>query len=299
MTRSLRIPFLGLAALAAVMATNPTVSATGQSERTIYVSVMDGNGAPVPDMKQADFVVKEGDSPSSMTDQTITKVERASEPLNYAILVDTTPAAAKVVNDLREALKGFCELLLSVEPKTRFSIVEFGGASMTTLEFTSDMSEIEAAILKLIPKPSESVLNEAIVDVAKTFAKMPPTSRNVILTINMEPTSESSNVQPKIVAEEVRKSGATMWSVALQDGTRRDANREQLLKGLTANSGGRWVALQQQKQLAGFLRSIAANSFSQYAVTYTRSGSASAKTITDVQATRQGVVALSLKWNRQ
>ncbi len=293
MTRTLRIGLATLTALLALAITVQVPLEAGQgTERTVYVSVMDGNGAPVPDMKQEEFVVKEDGAA-----QTVTKIERATGPIHYAILVDTTPAANSAVNDLREAITAFCELLLSADPKTEFSITEFGGAAMTTLPFTSDMPAITAAINKLIPKPSESVLNEAIVEVAKEMAKLPENSRKVIVTINMEPTKESSSVHPRQVADAVRKSGAAMWSVAVQNGTRRDSTREQVLKGLTSNAGGRWVALQQQKQLSGFLRSIAANSFSQYAVTYTRTVPATEKTVTDISLTRQGTFALSLKWN--
>ena len=265
-----------------------------QAERTIYVSVMDGNGAPVGDMKPEEFAVKEDGEA-----RTITKVERASEPIHYVVMVDTTPQLSGAVNDLRDGLKGFTTLLLSVDPKSQFSFVEFGGAGITVMDFTSDQAKIEASIGKLMPKPSESVLNEALVDVAKKYAAMPPATRKVIIPINLESTKEASNVLVRQVAEEVQKSGAIVWSIVLQEGTRRDANRENLLKGLTANTGGRWIVLQgpARTQLGNVLRSIAANSFSQYAVTYTADPAKKAK-ITDVTVARPGAVALSMKWSR-
>ncbi len=263
--------------------------------RTVYVSVMDSTGAPVGDMKPEEFSVKEDGAV-----RTIAKVERASEPIHYVIMVDTTPTAGRAVNDVREGVKAFTALLLSVEPKTQFSFVEFGGAAITVMDFTSEQTKIDAGLGKLMPKPSESVLNEALVEVAKKLAALPPGTRKVILTINMEPTIDATNVQARQVAEEVRKSGAIVWSVALQEGTRRDSNRENLLKGLAANTGGRWVVLQgpSQTNLGAFLRSIAANSFSQYAVTYTTGDSATPVKVTDVAVSRPGVLALSMKWSR-
>lgn len=179
--------------------------------------------------------------------------------------------------------------------------MEFVGAAMTVTDFKSDMPSIESSLGKLLPKQSESVLNEALVAVAKQFAKMPANSRRVILTINMEPTKDSTNVQARQVAAEVQKAGAVVWSVALQEGARRDSNRENLLKGLAANTGGRWMVLQggAQTQLTAVLRSIAANSFSQYAVTYAQEDGSTPVKITDVGVTRQGVVALSMKWATQ
>jgi VWFA-related protein len=294
MTR-LRYCVLALGLVLASVAEPVGLSAAQSAARTVYVSVMDANGGPVGDMKQDEFSVKEDGAA-----RTITKVERASEPIHYVIMVDTTPALGRAVNDLREAVKAFCTLLLSADPKTQFSFVEFGGAAMTVMDFTSEQAKIDASLSKLLPKPSESVLNEALVDVAKRLAAMPPTTRKVILTINMEPTIDATSTQARQVAEEVRKSGAIVWSVALQEGTRRDANRENLLKGLAANTGGRWVVLQgpSQTNLGGFLRSIAANTFSQYAVTYTQGDGAKPAKITEVAVSRPGVLALSMKWSR-
>ncbi len=279
----------------ALASTSPTTATARQAaERLVYVSVMDGNGAPVGDMKADEFVVT-----VDGVAKTVTKVERASEPLHYAILIDTTPAAARAVNDIRQAVRGFTELLLSADNRTQFSLIDFGGAAMTVQDFTSDLSQITAALGKLLPKPSEPVMNEALVDLSKKMAAMPADSRRVIVSINMEPTRESTNIQVRQVAEEVRKSGAVVWAISLQEGARRDANREAMLKGLAANSGGRWIVLQgpAQTNLAAFMRSIAANSFSQYAVTF-EDDTAAAK-VTDVTVTRAGATALSMKWSNQ
>jgi hypothetical protein len=167
------------------------------------------------------------------------------------------------------------------------------------MDFTSEQAKIDSSVGKLMPKPSESVLNEALVDVAKKLAALPATTRKVIITINLEPSKESSNVLVRQVAEEVQKSGAIVWSVVLQEGTRRDANRENLLKGLTANTGGRWIVLQgpARTNLSNVLRTFAANTFSQYAVTYAADPAKPAK-ITDVTVSRPGVVPLAMKWSR-
>jgi VWFA-related protein len=294
MPRVVLLPAL-VVCLAIVVAPDSTTRAAAQAARTVFVSVMDGQGGPVGDMKQDEFRVTEDGTP-----RTITSVARATEPIHYAILIDTTPAFSRAVSDVRSAVKAFCELLLSVEPKTQFSITDFGGAAMTLQDFTSELPAIEAALSKLLPKPSESVLNEALMDVARQMTALPANSRKVILTINLEPTKDATNVQVRTVADAIRKSGATVWSVVLQEGPRRDANREQMLKGMTTNTGGRWVPLQgagAQAQLGGFLRSIAANSFSQYAVTFTP-GDAPAK-VTDVAVSRAGATALSMKWSTQ
>lgn len=277
----------------AVLAASPVLTAGQATERTLYVSVMDPTGAPAADLKQNEFIVKEDGAT-----RPVTKVERATEPIHFALLTYTTPTA---VDQVRDAVKSFCQALLGVEPKTEFLFMDFTGAAVVLEDFTSDATKIDSAIARIVPKLSQPALNEALIDVSKKMAALPPNSRRVILTINTEPVIETSNIQPKVVFDEVRKSRASVWSVALQDGMGRDSNREQLLKGLASNTGGRWVVLPgpQFTPLKGLLRSIAANTFSQYAVTYAGGEAKKSVKVTDVSVARQGYFALSLKWANQ
>lgn len=276
-----------------VLSYSPVLTAGQATERTLYVSVMDPTGAPAADLKQDEFVVKEDG-----TTRPVTRVVRATGPIHFAVLTYTTPTA---VEQVREAVKSFYQALLGVEPKTEFLFMEFAGAALTLTDFTSDLTKIDAAANKLVPKQSQPALNEALIDVSRKMAALPPNSRRVILTIGTEPALETTNIQPKTVFDEVRKSGASVWSVALQEGAGRDSNREQLLKGLAANTGGRWVLLQGPvfAPLKGLLRSIAANTFSQYAVTFVGGDSKKPPKVTDVTVSRQGFFALALKWSAQ
>jgi hypothetical protein len=293
MTRKIALLAAGTLTLAAVGLITP-LNARGlqAGDRTIYVSVMTSQGAPVPDMKASDFVVKEDGATRE-----VASVARATEPISYALLVDTTAKAIPTIVQIREAIKDFSGLLLQADPKTQISFTQFGGAAMTTRESTSSMGDLDAALGKLIATQSESVLNEAFVEVAKKMAKMPENSRRVIISINMEPAAESSSIQAKQVAEEVRKAGAIVWAVSVQDGNRRDTTREQLLKGLAGNTGGRAVVVQNANVLPQVLRTFAANSFSQYAVTI--KGSTGTAKMTDVTVTRPETVALAMKWNNK
>ena len=274
--------------------TAPVFTATQATERTLYVSVMDPTGSPATDLKQSEFSVKE----DGATRQVI-KVERATEPIHFAVLTYTTPMVA---DQVREAVKSFCQALLGVEPKTSFMFMDFTGAGVVLEDFTSDTTKIDAAIARIVPKRSQPALSEALIDVSNKMAALPPKSRRVILTINQEPALETTNIQPKAVLDEVRKSGASVWSVALQDGTGRDSNREQLLQGLANNTGGRRVVLLGAPLFAplkGLLRSIAANTFSQYAVTYAGGDAKKSVKVTEVSVSRQGFFALALKWGSQ
>ena len=282
----------GLVLLA--MGTPSTVTARQTSERTLYVSVMNPNGAPATDLKAEEFSVKE----DGATRQ-VAKVERATEPIHFAVLTYTTPTVA---DQVRAAVRSFCQALLGEEPRTTFMFMDFTGAAVPLEDFSSDMAKIDAAIARIVPGRSQPALNEALIDVSKKMAALPANSRRVILVVNSEPVIETTNIQPKVVLEEVRKSRASVWSVALQEGTGRDSNRDQMLNALANNTGGRRVALLEAPlftPLKGLLRSIAANTFSQYAVTYTGGDAKKSVKVTDVSVSRQGFFVLSPKWAGQ
>lgn len=282
---------LTLAAIAVALTISVSARTPQGGERTVFVSVMDGTGATVPDMKQNEFVVKEDGA-----EREVTKVARASAPVSYAILLDTTGPAGPVILDIREAVQAFCELLLQVDPKTQISFTEFGGVAMTKREFTSSLPDLTTALGKIVPgRNAAPVMNEALVEVAKQFAKMPAGARKVIITINMEPVAESSTTRAPEVADEVQKSGATVWSVAVSANGKREPARDQLLKVLAGNTGGRSMLVQSSKLLPEVLRAFAINSFAQYAVTF-KAGDKPAK-MTDVTVTRPQVMAMSMKWS--
>ena len=78
---------------------------------------------------------------------------------------------------------------------------------------------------------------------------------------------------------------------------KQDANRDNLLKGLAANTGGIRVTLQTPVPLPDYLRSVAANSIVQYAVTIKRPADAPPAKMTMVTIARQGVQPLTLQWS--
>lgn len=284
----------GLAGVAVIVVA-PSLAANVPQDaglRTLYVSVVNtANGAPTPGMTAADFTVKEDGKVRQ-----VVKVERATEPVYYVLLVDTTQVAKDYVQYMREALTTFINAVLTNSPDSQIGLAEFGGAGMITTDLTSDRATLDAAIPKLLPKDSEPVFNEAMVEAAKRLSKVPG-PRRVIVTLNFEPNEESSSLQVKQVAEEVRKSEATVWAVSVRKGAKQDANRDALLKGLAANSGGIRQTLLTPVPLPQFMLSIAANSLAQYAVTINHPAGDNPAKMTQVTVNRQGLVALTRMWS--
>jgi hypothetical protein len=268
-------------------------AAVPQSDRTIYVSAMGSNGMPVMDLTAADFSVTEDN-----VVREVSGIGKATEPVYYAVLVDTSLSGGGEANAnnllpyLREALGGFVKVVLSAAPDSKIMIMSFGGAATVRQDFTSDLALVEPLVTKIVNVSSEPVLAEALTEASKQLAKV-PSKRRVILSINREPTTEGGRVENRLVASEVEKGGASVWGISVRYGQRQDSNRDTLLKGLAGNSGGIRVTLGSPTQLADYLRSVAANTIVQYAVTIKRPADAPPTKITAVKINRPGVTPLT------
>jgi hypothetical protein len=88
-----------------------------------------------------------------------------------------------------------------------------------------------------------------------------------------------------------------VWGLSVRYGNRQDANHDNVLKGLAANSGGVRLTLGNPLQLSDYLRSVAANTIVQYAVTIKRPADAPPMKMTAVKINRPGVTPLTLQWS--
>ncbi len=284
---------------------------TQDTQRTIYLSAVGGNGMPVvdPPIGAGELTVEEDGVPRE-----ILRVGKAEEPVYFAVLYETTVCtvsgarqscepgdnesnASNYVQQLREALNGFTSVVLAAAPTSKILLMDFGGAAVAKAELTSNVKDLEPILSKLVIQRSEPVLNEALMDVSGRMAKA-PSPRRVILVVNREPTTDgSTSGQYKGVAEAVQKSGASVWALSVRYGTRQHGGRDQLLKGLAANSGGLRLTIGNSTQLGDYLRSVAANAIVQYAVTIRRPAGAPNAKLTTIKTTRQGVQPLTLQWS--
>jgi hypothetical protein len=270
-------------------------AAVRQTDRTIYVSAVGQNGMPVTDLTATDFAVTEDN-----VVREVGGIGKATEPVYYAVLVDTSLGsggsdqsnANNLLPYLRESLSGFVKVVLTAAPDSKIMVMSFGGAATVRQDFTSDLAVVEPVVAKIANVSSEPVLGEALSEASKQLAKV-PSKRRVILSINREPTSEGGRVENRLVASDVEKGGVSVWGISVRYGQRQDSNRDTLLKGLAANTGGIRVTLGSPLELGNYLRSVAANTIVQYAVTIKRPADAPAPKITTVKINRAGVMALT------
>lgn len=252
-----------------------TPAATRTAEKSILVTVLDDADVPVKDLAAADFRVYEDG-----TKREVLSAVLATQPLFVSVLIDNAKAASgnsEPIRDMRTALITFVRTVLTASPTTQIALTGVGGAGLLMKNFTDVTADLEKTLSRLTPDPrAQAVMLEAMIDAARELGKKPG-PRRAMVTIDMA-SKESSQVQPSKVAEEVRRSGATVWSVSVQGmESVTSPTRDTTLNYLNENTGGVRLTALLPSALEMMLKKVAESLTTQYVVTYVRPDEATPK----------------------
>jgi hypothetical protein len=281
---------------------SPLGAETQAADKTIFVTVLDGQNKPVKDIATNEFGIREDG-----TIREVTAVKQSTQPLSITMLADTSKVAGgggfsagstELVRDIRASLTAFARQIAAASPESQMSLMEFGQASVTITNFTSKLPDLEKGINRLFPKPdSASVLLEAIMEATKALGKR-PSPRRAIVILNIEPSEEQSREQPQRINDELKKSGVQLWAVSLQKGALRNPVRDIVLDTLTKNTGGKREFIVGQSAAETILKGYADALTSQYEVTYKRPAGAQAQNV-QVGVARPGLKLYGTVWAPQ
>jgi hypothetical protein len=237
-------------------------------QKAMYVSVVDEAGAPVPDLGPSDFIVREDD-----VAREVLNVVPADEPMQVAVLVDTSDVAREQIAYLRDAVPTFVNTLVSGGVRNEVAIVGFGERPTILADYTSNSADLKKAADRIWANPmSGPYLLDAIFEVSEGIAKR-EAPRPVIVAIAAE-GPELSYRHREQVLEQLRKSGAQLYVLML--GTPYNSNNEETLsrdfvvsRG-PKDSGGRLEQVLTAIALRSRLELLADQLTHQYRVTYSR-----------------------------
>jgi VWFA-related protein len=244
------------------------VAAAGPTTRTVYVTVVDDQGAAVSGLTPADFVVKEGGK-----EREIASVAAASEKMRLALMVEYPLAG---MNSVRV---GLAEFVTRMSPSADIALYLISQRHEKLVDFTSDPNALVDGIrnLPLSPARFAAAVPEAVSEMAKTFEKEKP-ARPVVVIAVVE-NGQATELDPKSVLDQIAKSKAQFWAVSIQpagsqaSGSVRNlgdfAGRAQVLGDGSKQSGGRRVEVMVVTGFPQALQQVASDLSSQYLITYT------------------------------
>ena len=272
------------AAIAAIDAAPPVAEAL---LRTVYVTVTDGKGAPVPDLTAQDFKVKEGGK-----DREIVKAEPAKARPRLALMVEERLAPDQ------SARVGLFEFVKRFNGAAEVSLITVGLRNNTLVPFVTDPNTLLKAIneLSLNPQPTSN-LTEGINDMAKIFEKDHP-ERPVMVVVGFS-GGQAGGATASSILTQLRQSRATLYAVtfgspsdnnAANLGTMGDeSGREQVLGDGSKQSGGRRLDVVTTGAIPKALQQVADDLAAQYAITYALPDGVKPDRRFSVSTTRKGV----------
>lgn len=295
-----------LCSLATVLVSLALVHAM-PAERSVLITALDASGAPLTDLAPRDVSIREDGEVRE-----VAKVERATEPLQVAVLVDSTqPPMGKQapVRDIRAGLSAFVKAIHTASPESTIAMYEFGGAGVRTVNYTAKTADLERFVNRFFPgqRPT-AVLLEAVMDAAKDIAKA-KTPRRAIVCLSLG-SPEVSQVQPRVVLDETMKAGAAFWAISVQgvqDSASAQAGvqqidqlgpvREIILTNLPEATGGQRLTAVTASALESMLTRVANSLLAQYEVTYMRPDGAPVPKSIQARVARAATV-LTAPWGR-
>jgi hypothetical protein len=279
------------ALLAAVALARPDVVAQA-IQRSMYVSVVNDAGLPVPDLGPSDFVVREDN-----VAREVLRVAPADEPMQIEILVDNSQAADEYIRDLRVTLREFVDALLEPNAggqKNEAGLVSLAERPTILTEPTFDRALLKKGIDRLFAlRGSGNYLLDGVIEVCRGFKKR-SAARPVIVAITTE-GPEFSSRHFDLVLGPLRETGTAFHVIVVgplsSDTSDEARNRNIVLDQGPSTTGGRFEHILTSMALGGKLKQIANDLMHQYRVTFARPQSLIPPERTTISATKPGLTA--------
>src|SRR5688572_19569286 len=210
MTRSRLVGVTVLTALASLVLGHPETLLSQGRERSIYVTMLDKSGNPVPDMGPSDFIVREDDLARE-----VLRVAPATDPMDIAILLDNSVAA---VPQIRRALPAFLDVLLAPAPtgqRNQVAIITLASRPTILADYSLERAPLDKAIGRVWEETFVGgyYLLNGIIEVVQGLKKR-ESPRPVIVAITGE-GPELSSRHPDQVLIPLRDSGAALHVISI------------------------------------------------------------------------------------
>ena len=271
----------------------PAAPAWAQTEeKTVYASVVDKNDAPVPGLSAGAFIVRENDMARE-----VLRASTATDPLQIAVLVDTSQALEDHLLDLRTALVAFFKQMAG---KHEISLVGLGERPTVLVDFTREVARLEKGIGSVFARQgSGTYILDAIVETADALRRRKATRPHIVVFAARGP--EFSERHHQTVLDALRESGATLHTLMLnRPGIGVNSREEQELQQTAANgtkmTGGRREDLLTSMALSDRLQSLGTELQNQYQITYARTKTLIPPKSLEVSAKRQDVTVRGRQW---
>ena len=241
---------------------------TGVDLVSLNITVADPTGRFVTDLEPAAFQVFEDG-----VKQEVTFFNRSNLPIALSLLLDTSASMEDKLQTAQEAAVGFARKL---RPSDLAQVVDFDSRVSIAQAFTSNVSDLEAAIRKTSPGGSTSLHNAiyiALKELKKVQARSAEDIRRQAIVVLSDGEDTSSLVSFDEVLELAKRSETAIYSIGLRsrgpERVRGSFNESDfVLRQLAQETGGKAFFARVSTELSGIYEQISDELSSQYMVGY-------------------------------
>lgn len=187
--------------------------------------VSDHNGRNIPRLTKSDFELYQDG-----VKQPIEFFAATEEPINVALLIDTSQSTRPVLDDIKDSAKAFLKLL---KPNDKAMVVTFDYGTHILSPLTSDQKQIKQAIEAAeIPPPHQTgtLMRDAVIQTINgTFRDLPGRKAIILLTDGKD---FGSRIRPPDLLYRMQETDTLVYSVMFRTGPDRARQQAQMQKQL-------------------------------------------------------------------
>lgn len=237
-------------------------------QRGIYTSVLDKNGAPVPNLSPADFVVREDNIARE-----VLRVEPAMAPMQIALLVDNSAASSRSIRDIRDAASEFIKTVTGNGMKNEVALIAVAERPTILVDYTTDQAKLLKGAAIFTQPNSGAYMLDGILETSRALKKR-EAARPVVVGIATNGPELSNRYRDQVLGA-LNDAGAALHIVMV--GTpptdilsSEGRERAFVYSEGTESSGGRYDNVLAASATGMRLKQVGDELTHQYLVTYAR-----------------------------
>jgi Ca-activated chloride channel family protein len=256
------------AAAVHILAQNPPIKdsrtfESGIEITSITATVVDREGHPVTGLSREAFEVYEDG-----VRQTVTQFTSERVPIGLGVLLDISDSMfGKRMDDARAAVDKFLFELL--DPADEFFLMAFNHRPRALTGWTREQGDVRHALAGLRPSGGTAIY-DAILDALPMIEKR--TRQRAAVLVISDGADTASTATLRELRPALRRSDTFVYAIAIDSPERQPINtriQPEVLREITAESGGRTEIVQNSAQLDEAAARIAEELNSQYVLGYT------------------------------
>src|SRR6202166_1149747 len=251
--------------------TNDSQDAAGQRGRirvnvnlvNVLVSVLDEKNRPAPDLPREAFqLLEEG------VEQKIDKFEpETSQPLDLAIMIDSSLSAHKEISFEQEAAAHFIRQVL--RPGDRLSVFAFDENVTQVAAFSDSVPTLQAAVRKIPPGAGTSIYDAVLLG-SKALERRGEERRRVIVLVT-DAGETTSSADFEAARKEAVRSDALLYTIVIRpvkNESGRNTAGEHALETMTDTTGGAMFYPDKAQEAGAIFHRIERELRTQYLLAY-------------------------------